>query len=198
MEEDIGGQLFERTTKKVELTELGTKLFSWFSKTESEFKAIIKEYVDRANKHIDICCFEDMDIGTEIGAARKLLNREHPDWEIQYSFSYEYSFRTITKGLELGVFNLAIVPLGSSFPDSKFRTVTLHESDFNVYYYVEMSHAAIIDLLLFDRTQDELVRRKRWAAVTAVRASSPPVLSVAIAVTSLAPRFGTAPASIAV
>ena len=149
METDIGGKLFERTTKKVALTELGTKLFAWFSRAEREHQALIKEYVDQAHKHIDICCFEDMDIGTEIGEARKRLTEENPDLNIKYSFAYEHSFGTIVKGLDRGIFNLAIVPNGSIFSASKFRTVTLHENDFVVYFsptLCDLPHPTLYDL----------------------------------------------------
>ena len=65
-----------------------------------------------------------------------------------------------------------------------FESLTLRQKKFTVdflqkkmkvnegevpQYYVENSHEAIIDPLLFDRVQEEMTRERRWAGATAAK-----------------------------
>lgn len=127
MEEDLGGELFHRTTKKVELTPMGEELQKLFTRSVYEYHRIIDRYASSDRQLLRICCLEDMDIAKEIHEAKKALLENYPG--MQFRILNTDNFQGIQSGLELGEFDVAIFPEGVRLSNRKYNIMQLNQSD---------------------------------------------------------------------
>lgn len=131
LEKDVGGALFLRTTKSVELTPLGAELRALFSETQSSYEEIRSRHLEISRRQLRICCFEDMDISRPLFEARQEMGKKYPG--VEYHITTRTRFDGIQGAFERGEIDLAVLPDGVDFPRKEYRKLLLHRGPVSVF-----------------------------------------------------------------
>ena len=136
LEKDIGAPLFIRTTKRVELTELGVKMQALFQEMETRYNEILRSCEGTQVLPLSIALFEDMELSDSIRIAIASLKKKYP--QMQVSFTTRALFSEIDAGLENSDYTLAIVPNGHIALKQIFESQTLLTT--NLYGFISRLH----------------------------------------------------------
>ena len=133
MEDELGGELFTRTTRKVELTSLGTHLLPYARKAVD----LQNQYQDAIKKELEI-----IRSTLVIGVVRRWTNEKLPELLAQYR-SYDHSTRIEIKVASVpelkdmllsGKCNFAFLREFSSKSDDGFIRIPCVQDSVNIYF----------------------------------------------------------------